>query len=79
MMKNNRINENVAKNSYAAYSLGAVRAERCADYPTAAKLWKKAVDVARDAHRRDWAEHRSEFCINAAAKGWGKVDESPAV
>lgn len=41
MMKNNRINENVAKNSYAAYSLGAVRAERRADYPTAAELWKK--------------------------------------
>ncbi|AYA40571.1 ANR family transcriptional regulator [Xenorhabdus nematophila] len=74
-----RIHENSARNHYAAYSLDAARAERHADYQHAASLWGKAADVARSALARCWAERRSEFCQNAAAKGWGKPDESAAV
>ncbi|PHM49373.1 ANR family transcriptional regulator [Xenorhabdus miraniensis] len=74
-----RIHENSAQNNYAAYSLGAARAERDAHYLNAASLWDKAASTARSAPARFWAERRSEFCYNAAEKGWGKINESAAV
>ncbi|CDH05014.1 conserved hypothetical protein [Xenorhabdus bovienii str. oregonense] len=66
-----RIHENSARNHYAAYSLGAARAERNADYQHAASLWDKAANAARSILARFWAERRSEFCQSAADKDWG--------
>ncbi|SPW34037.1 Uncharacterised protein [Edwardsiella tarda] len=37
-----KIKESEAKNTYAAYALGATRAEWRKDYQTAAPLWEKA-------------------------------------
>ncbi|PHM47114.1 ANR family transcriptional regulator [Xenorhabdus miraniensis] len=73
------IHKNRARNHYAAYSSVAAHAERHTDYLNAATLWDKAASTARSAPARFWAERRSEFCYNAAEKGWGKTNESAAV
>ncbi|ELD0485484.1 ANR family transcriptional regulator [Escherichia coli] len=65
-----RINENAVKNSYAAYSLGASRAERRGDYTEAEKLWNKAASSPCGALHRRWALDRAAFCNRAILKGW---------
>ncbi|CDL79754.1 ANR family transcriptional regulator [Xenorhabdus cabanillasii] len=75
----NRIPENRARNHYAAFSRTAAYAERSSDYQNAAYLWSKAANYSRSVITRFWAERRSEFCHNAAERGWGQPDESAAI
>lgn len=71
-----KIKESEAKNTYAAYALGATRAERRKDYPAAAMLWEKAAASPASARCRERAVLRAEFCHNAAQRKWGKRHES---
>lgn len=70
-----RINEHTAKNQYAAYALGASRAEQRGDYAEAESLWHKAAAAPCSALRRQWALARAEFCNSARLKGWRPRDE----
>ncbi|ECC1805670.1 ANR family transcriptional regulator [Salmonella enterica] len=65
-----RVNEHAAKNRYAAYTLGASRAERDGEYGKAAALWHRAAAAPCTALRREWALARAAFCENAQLKGW---------
>ncbi|EAU5127275.1 ANR family transcriptional regulator [Salmonella enterica subsp. enterica serovar Infantis] len=74
-----RVNEHAAKNQYAAYALGAGRAERDGEYGKAAELWRRAADAPCNASQRRWAQDRAAFCENAHIKGWRPHDECEAV
>ncbi|HDW3554152.1 ANR family transcriptional regulator [Edwardsiella tarda] len=74
-----KIKESEAKNTYAAYALGATRAEWRKDYQTAAPLWEKAAASPASVRCREWAVLRAEFCHNAAQRKWGAGHESQAV
>ncbi|WP_080178777.1 ANR family transcriptional regulator [Salmonella enterica] len=74
-----RVNEHAAKNQYAAYALGAGRAERDGEYGKAAELWRRAADAPCNASQLRWAQDRAAFCENAHIKGWGARDEREAV
>lgn len=65
-----RVNEHAAKNQYAAYALGAGRAERDGEYGKAAELWRRAADAPCNASQRRWAQDRAAFCENVHIKGW---------
>ncbi|EBH7154264.1 ANR family transcriptional regulator [Salmonella enterica] len=65
-----RVNEHAAKNQYAAYALGAGRAEQCGDYGKAAELWRRAANAPCNASKQRWAQRRAAFCENAHIKGW---------
>ncbi|EJX2354560.1 ANR family transcriptional regulator, partial [Salmonella enterica] len=54
-----RVNEHAAKNQYAAYALGAGRAERDGEYGKAAELWRRAADAPCNASQRRWAQDRA--------------------
>ncbi|RAP71446.1 ANR family transcriptional regulator [Candidatus Erwinia dacicola] len=68
--------ENAARNNYGLYAVGAGRAERNGEWGKAAELWQSALTYARTSHCRQWAETRIAYCSNAAARGWGGVNES---
>ncbi|EBG7565373.1 ANR family transcriptional regulator [Salmonella enterica] len=65
-----RVNEHTAKNQYAAYALGAGRAERDGEYGKAAELWRRAENAPCNASKQRWAQRRAAFCENAHIKGW---------
>lgn len=52
-----RVNEHTAKNQYAAYALGAGRAERDGEYGKAAELWRRAANAPCNASKQRWAQH----------------------
>ncbi|EDJ8499764.1 hypothetical protein GFF53_17795 [Salmonella enterica] len=74
-----KIDEHAAKNRYAAYALGAGRAERDGEYGKAAELWRRAADAPCNASKQRWAQRRAAFCENAHIKGWRVHDERKAV
>ena len=68
--------ENAARNNYGLYAVGAGRAERNGEWGKATELWQSALSHARTSHCRQWAEARIAYCSNAAARGWGGINES---
>ncbi|EOF6578547.1 ANR family transcriptional regulator, partial [Salmonella enterica] len=54
-----RVNEHAAKNQYAAYALGAGRAERDGEYGKAAELWRRAANAPCNASKQRWAQRRA--------------------
>ncbi|KGT95328.1 hypothetical protein NG99_04740 [Erwinia typographi] len=59
-------------NQYAAYALGAVKAERELRYSDAAVLWFKAMHAPCCSKNSDWAEKRNEFCAAAVKRTQGR-------
>ncbi|MCX8957196.1 ANR family transcriptional regulator [Erwinia psidii] len=61
-------------NKFAAYAIGAVKAEREFRYSDAAKLWFSAMWCPCNAKNRMWAEIRNEFCAAAAKRLQGRTN-----
>ncbi|MGL5344822.1 MAG: ANR family transcriptional regulator [Plesiomonas sp.] len=73
------INVHEAKNNYAAYALGAARAEQRGDYIAAAELWGKASTCPVNAARYEWAVNRRDFCLKAKLRAHLPEDEKNTV